>query len=390
MTEKIVESYYVWYKVIGDSNHSDSKPACVQVEIKKEPITPGTPVANKLTYNGKEQELVTAGKAKNGTLVYAIGKDEKTAPKDADFKEAIPKGKDAGTYFMWFKTVGNAGSGESEPGVVKVNIVPKTVRLEWTNTSFTYDGEKRFPTAIAKSLIKGDKCSVKVKGAAKKVGTHTATAKSLSNSNYTLPKERTVTFTITKKEEPKEPKETTPKGESFRGLKLVGETKGNNILLKWTKYPGAVKYVVYGSKCGKKYEPKKLKTLSGTKYLLKVKRPFIYKCYVKAYDASGKELSRARTVHVTSKGYKYGNPKGVKVNKGSVKVKVGKKAKVKGEMVSDMAIDEHREIRYESSNPRIAKVNAKTGEITGVKKGDCYVYVYAQNGVYKRVTVNVR
>ena len=27
---------------------------------------------------------------------------------------------------------------------------------------------------------------------------------------------------------------------------------------------------------------------------------------------------------------------------------------------------------------------------TGVKKGDCYVYVYAQNGVYKRVTVNVR
>jgi uncharacterized protein YjdB len=59
-------------------------------------------------------------------------------------------------------------------------------------------------------------------------------------------------------------------------------------------------------------------------------------------------------------------------------------------MVSDMAIDEHREIRYESSNPRIAKVNAKTGEITGVKKGDCYVYVYAQNGVYKRVTVNVR
>ena len=31
---------------------------------------------------------------------------------------SIPKGKNAGTYYVWFKTVGDAGSGESEPGVV--------------------------------------------------------------------------------------------------------------------------------------------------------------------------------------------------------------------------------------------------------------------------------
>ena len=62
---------------------------------------------------------------------------------------------------------------------------------------------------------------------------------------------------------------------------------------------------------------------------MKVKAPYIFKCYVKAYDASGKELSRARTVHVASKGYMYGNPKGVLVNKDSVKVKVGKKNKSK-------------------------------------------------------------
>ena len=69
---------------------------------------------------------------------------------------------------------------------------------------------------------------------------------------------------------------------------------------------------------------------------------------------------------------------------------MGRKTKVKGEMVSAKGIDEHREIRYESSNPRIAKVNAKTGEITGVKKGNCYVYVYAQTSLYKKVTVDVR
>ena len=101
-------------------------------------------------------------------------------------------------------------------------------------------------------------------------------------------------------------------------------------------------------------------------------------------------MSRAMTVHVASKGYEYGNPKGIKVSKSSVEVKVGKKAKVKGTMVSTKAVDEHREIRYESSNPKIAKVNNQTGEITGVKKGSCFVYVYVQTGLYKKVKVNVR
>ena len=58
-------------------------------------------------------------------------------------------------------------------------------------------------------------------------------------------------------------------------------------------------------------------------------------------------------------------------------------------MVAAGSVSVHRKIRYESSNPGIAKVNSKTGEITGVKKGKCYIYVYAQNGVYKKVTVTV-
>ena len=30
------------------------------------------------------------------------------------------------------------------------------------------------------------------------------------------------------------------------------------------------------------------------------------------------------------------------------------------------------------------------GKVTGKKKGTCYIYAYAQNGVYVRVTVTVR
>ena len=56
--------------------------------------------------------------------------------------------------------------------MVKAVIVPKTVKLSWNSTSFTYDGKSHAPKATAKGLIKGDSCTVnKVSGAAKKVGT---------------------------------------------------------------------------------------------------------------------------------------------------------------------------------------------------------------------------
>ena len=54
-------------------------------------------------------------------------------------------------------------------------------------------------------------------------------------------------------------------------------------------------------------------------------------------------------------------------------------------------VDVHtrRALSYESTNRRIAKVS-KTGKVTAVKKGTCYVYAYAQNGVCKKVKVVVR
>lgn len=45
-------------------------------------------------------------------------------------------------------------------------------------------------------------------------------------------------------------------------------------------------------------------------------------------------------------------------------------------------------LRYESSNTEVVKVSSK-GKITAKSKGSCYVYVYAQNGAYKRIIVTV-
>ena len=46
-------------------------------------------------------------------------------------------------------------------------------------------------------------------------------------------------------------------------------------------------------------------------------------------------------------------------------------------------------VRYLSSNKKVATVS-KGGKIKGVKKGTCYVYAYAHNGVFKKVKVTVK
>ena len=48
-----------------------------------------------------------------------------------------------------------------------------------------------------------------------------------------------------------------------------------------------------------------------------------------------------------------------------------------------------RKLSFESSNPKIAAVSSK-GVIKAKKKGTCTIYIYAQNGICKKVTVKVK
>ena len=73
-----------------------------------------------LLENGEEQELVTAGSASNGTMVYAIGGE--TAPAADEFSEDIPKASEAGTYHVWYMAVGNMNYADSETAYVDAVI----------------------------------------------------------------------------------------------------------------------------------------------------------------------------------------------------------------------------------------------------------------------------
>lgn len=81
------------------------------------------PVAKSLTYSGSPQELVTAGEATGGTMNYALGKDETVAPDLSSYAASIPKGTDAGTWYVWYMAKGEGDYADSEPaGPVKVTI----------------------------------------------------------------------------------------------------------------------------------------------------------------------------------------------------------------------------------------------------------------------------
>ena len=108
-----------------------------------------------------------------------------------------PVWKDVGTYTAYY-CVRSADAVVAE-GKATVTITPKTVGLNWTNTSLTYNGATQAPLATATGLVAGDACSVAVAGGQRNAGTYTATATGLSNGNYALTGSTTRAFSIAPK-----------------------------------------------------------------------------------------------------------------------------------------------------------------------------------------------
>ena len=95
------------------------------------------PAANALTYNGKEQELVTKGSvdAKYGEMQYRLGTS-------GGFSTATPTAADAGTYTVYYKVVGAEGYNDTAAKSIKVTVSPVKIKgiCNVTSVSKTYDG----------------------------------------------------------------------------------------------------------------------------------------------------------------------------------------------------------------------------------------------------------
>ena len=85
-----------------------------------------------LVENGKPQELITAGSAEDGTMYYAVSTDPSAAPADG-WSPSIPAGTKPGTYYVWYKVVGDATHADTDPAgplTVKIAAVQYTVTYE--------------------------------------------------------------------------------------------------------------------------------------------------------------------------------------------------------------------------------------------------------------------
>ena len=183
-------------------------------------------------------------------------------------------------------------------------------------------------------------------------------------------------------------------GSSFAKFRLKATGKNKAVKLSWKEIKGSEGYTIYGAKNGKKM--KKIKDMpSGVKSytVKKLAKGTYYKFIIVSYRYSqGKKytIATSSAVHCVTNGGKFGNPQKLVFNKKKLNVKVGKKIKLKPKYKSDKKVKIFiAKFRYESSNSSVAKVDKK-GRMTGVKKGKCYVYIYTQNGLYKRVRVSVR
>ena len=110
---------------------------------------------------------------------------------------------------------------------------------------------------------------------------------------------------------------------------------------------------------------------------------------------NGKRIKLAKSLHVHvvgSANKSFSNIKSIKVTKKNYKLKKGKTAKIKAKLVlykkGKKTLDHEPKFRYATSNDKVAKVSKK-GKIKAVGKGNCSVYVYAQNGVFAKVKVTV-
>ena len=97
---------------------------------KAEAVIKTEPVANDLEETGEKQALIQAGSTDDGSMMYALGTDEQTVPTEDKWRDGIPTGKDAGTYYVWYKVIGDENHNDSEAKEVTVTVAAKDVPID--------------------------------------------------------------------------------------------------------------------------------------------------------------------------------------------------------------------------------------------------------------------
>lgn len=286
---------------------------------------------------------------------------------------------------------------------VAITVNPKAIRVT-ANDASKYEGKKdpKF-TFTAEGLVGKDKLTgiVLKRAAGEKSGTYTIKVgqKKGANPNYKI------TFAIGRLVIKKAPSVESSGSVLFKKrlpffvMKAKGNATGTRINLSWEKFRGATGYDVYWSYCTGKDEYNKLannaKNLKYADNNLNNRRE--YKYFTVAYKiVKGKKvyLGKTNVVHVAMVNAAKTNAVSITVNKKAVALAKGKTFKI----VKKVKLEDPKKKQlnhllknelYRTSNSKVATVST-AGVIKGVGKGTCYVYAFADNGVYAKIKVTVK
>ena len=117
-TAKLPGTYTVYYKVQGDSNHHDTKPADVAVTIAPAQLTNVSASAPALTYNGKAQTpavTVTADTVDGAPITVTY-----SAAENGAYTASIPSYSAVGSYTLYYRLA--AANHETASGRLFINV----------------------------------------------------------------------------------------------------------------------------------------------------------------------------------------------------------------------------------------------------------------------------
>ncbi len=184
----------------------------------------------------------------------------------------------------------------------------------------------------------------------------------------------------------------------FFHLRLTAKAAETSQILKYTNISGADGYIIYGAICGSNNKLVKLADVSGkiTSYNHKgLKKSTYYKYQVQAYKIINDKkviFAKSKVIHSVTISKNYDNPKKLISEVSDLTLAVGESKKVTCQVVLPVSkkMKQHTDIIcYETSNKAIAIVSPN-GKIKAISRGSCYIYAYAQNGVYKKINVTIK
>ena len=151
-TAKDAGEYHIAYKIKADDNYSDSDEKTLTARIGKvDSIITEEPYGSSLTFNGKAQSLVVAGKVQGGKFLYSLD--------DKNYSETIPSATKIGAYKVYWKVAADSNHNDCitkkaikvsirAGGVPLYNLKPKgkKIKVSW----YAADSAKGYDVYYAK------------------------------------------------------------------------------------------------------------------------------------------------------------------------------------------------------------------------------------------------